>query len=224
MSNIAGFPPSPNFINALADADAKIKHVDIDLSVARTNVQFLISWTQLFVDQKAYDSEVVISTTLSTGDAFFRRNQAANDAVYLNPGTSFFLGPFTSIWITNTAQANAMIRIYYMSGPQIQPFASEVTVIGALGTSASHGTVGVTNAANGVTIVAANVNRKSVLIVNYSAVEVDLGDATVTTANGIPLAAGTPGGVFSTTTYNGIIHGIAATAGPHDVRFWEETA
>ena len=46
MSNIAGFPPSPNFINALADADAKIKHVDIDLSVARTNVQFLISGTQ----------------------------------------------------------------------------------------------------------------------------------------------------------------------------------
>ena len=225
MDNV-GFPASPDFTKSLADADAKIRHLDIDLTIARDNVRFNLSGNMLFVDQVAYDAETTISTTLTVGTSFYRRNQSDNDAVRLTGGTLYQLGNFSSLFITNTAQPNSMMRLYYSSGPVIQPFASEVTIIGDIGTVLTTGAVAVTNAAGGILVRGANANRKALTIENMSAAIITIGGAGITTATGLTLAssgAGLAGGSYTTTTYSGLIRAIAPTAGPHDIRFQEES-
>jgi hypothetical protein len=71
-------------------------------------------------------------------------------------------------------------------------------------------------------IVHANTNRHSILIGNNSAQTIFLGDSSVTTANGIPIPAGSSfledsGGIK---IWGGAIYGIVASS-TSDVHYWE---
>lgn len=87
------------------------------------------------------------------------------------------------------------------------------------GTKTAPASVGVTNAVGGQTLLAANPNRKVAIIVNTSVNIVYLGkDATVTVANGVPLAAGAS---FRDDFSNDAWQAIAAVAGPSAVVSFE---
>lgn len=83
----------------------------------------------------------------------------------------------------------------------------------------NYNTITVTNAAGGTQIVAANANRKGIIIINMDSTNsVFLGDdASVTTANGLELP---PGAFIVYNNYTGVVHGIAENAGV-DIRYNE---
>jgi len=71
-------------------------------------------------------------------------------------------------------------------------------------------------------IVAANTNRHSILIGNNSSQTLFIGDSTVTTANGIPVSAGSSfledsGGLK---LWGGAIYGIVSSS-TADIHYWE---
>lgn len=110
---------------------AGLKHRDIDLSSARDNELILFSGsTRLYIAQDAFDSETVLSTTLSVGHAFARFGENTNSPVILKKGRAYALDPTSRIYLTNSAQANKMMRVYHSVGPVILPYASEIEVIG----------------------------------------------------------------------------------------------
>lgn len=71
-------------------------------------------------------------------------------------------------------------------------------------------------------IIAANPERKGVIVYNYSAVNVFVGpDANVTVSNGIPLLPrANVDWIGLDSSYRGAIYAVA-TSGTADVRYWE---
>lgn len=83
--------------------------------------------------------------------------------------------------------------------------------------TSSHGAVTVNDSAD--QILAVNSARRGATIVNNGSVTVFLGKSTVSTANGIPLAAN-QSFTISQGEFLGAVYGITAS-GSADVRYWE---
>lgn len=81
----------------------------------------------------------------------------------------------------------------------------------------------VTMSSTAATLLAARVNRRRVVIVNYQTVPIYVGIATVTTANGVRLDPGTVAEFRSTALLQGITAAAYTAAGEDDkVHYWEE--
>lgn len=134
MTDISSFleTPSADFRGAKADAFADLKFRDTDLSTARTNFDIGISGQFVYVDNSAFDADTTVSATKTVGTAFARFNSEANAAVILKGGTLYRTRPFHKVLLTNSAQANKMMRIYYSDASVIEPFSSEVEIGGSV--------------------------------------------------------------------------------------------
>lgn len=138
------------YLRSSGDRGLNLRFVDIDLAVARDNVRFEIGGTFMFAPFAAFDNETTKSTTLSVGHCFIRFGKSSAPAVYF---TGNYQYPdeqgFDEIFVTNSAQSNAMLRLYYSDGPQIRPFSAEtaVTVLnpGAIGVPAGIAHAGATS-------------------------------------------------------------------------------
>lgn len=93
-----------------------------------------------------------------------------------------------------------------------------LTVDGAFDRAAGVSVAAVTVLATVTALVAANANRKAVTFQNLGSVDVYLGGATVSTANGLKIAAGAD---YTVTWTTAALYAISATAG-QDVRVFEE--
>lgn len=128
MSPTAPFPPGADFTRAIGDTASQLRFLDIDLSVARDDAEISIKGNFLFADMRAYDSETVLSASKETGVAFIRPNSVRNAALLLTAGRVYNWSnrdPFDGIYVTNTAQASKMLRIYYSTGPTMLPLGNE---------------------------------------------------------------------------------------------------
>ena len=127
--------PNPRkYRSAIGDRGLTFRYLDIDLSVARDNEPLNIAGSSMFAPFEAFDSETVVSSALSIGRCFIRFGKSSAPAVYFT-GNYSYRDPsgFDEIYVTNSAQANKMIRLYYSDGVDIIPFSAEsaVTVLNA---------------------------------------------------------------------------------------------
>lgn len=129
------FPPGDDFRRAIGDRPANLRFIDIDLSVARDQQRIPIAGSFLLCDLVAFDDKAVKSATLSTGHLFVRLGRSITDYIYMEAGRAWVGSPndpFDEIYVTNPAQAGAMLRLYYSSGPITFPYQSQVNVAGAV--------------------------------------------------------------------------------------------
>jgi hypothetical protein len=154
-----------NFGNVKSAASTGMRHRDIDLSSARDNVEFKLGGsTVLYVAQDAFDSEDVLSSTLSVGHAFARLNNNDDSPVILKKGRAYRIEPTSRLFLTNTAQSNKMMRIYHSTGEIILPFASEVEIVGDIPATQTPGTDIALTTGN-TTAIAANADRKELFVI-----------------------------------------------------------
>ena len=122
------YPPGADFTRTIGDTAAQLRHIDVDLSVARSDYELSIKGNFLFADMRSYDSATVLSTTLETGTAFIRPNSVSSALLLLSAGRVYNWGardPFDALYVTNAAQAGKMLRLYYSTGPTMLPLGNE---------------------------------------------------------------------------------------------------
>jgi hypothetical protein len=209
---------SRSLIDAQRADIAELVAWDIDLTTARSTPTLiqLTGFGSISADPVAYDSagSVTPSTTLYAGVAFLRIGRASNAPIRLEGGSFVRVPAGTQVWLQNAAQSSRMLRLYFCPPPYeikfyLKPDAAPVV------SPASNFAVSVPNAAT--LISAAQPGRRSISIKNNDATLILYVGFTsgVTTANGMPVAAG---GFLSLNDDTASVYGIASAAGPIDVR------
>lgn len=176
------------------------------LNVARTRVRFSAGISDGLVISRYDDPNSLLAIQIGSSSA---------PLTYVREGYRFyFIKPFKDFYVTNIVGVGN-IQIMLTKGvncylpPRTMSDISTHTVL------EQQTAVGV--AATPIPAVALN-GRKKILVVNVGANPVFLGSATVTVANGIPLA---PNGIYTDTqTENVILYGIVG-AGAENVRVLE---
>ena len=189
---------TPDFTMAVGDIQANIMYHDIYLDNAQDNIEVPIAGTSIYIAQFAYDDnqslKKIPSTSKEVGFASISLNGNNGTPIELTKGISYeFNIPFEVVYLSNTAQPNKMIRIYYSSNTTIRPFSSEIQLVGEVAsTLAIVADVTVNNTSP--LIMSANSARKSVMIqnppTNTHAVRIANTSANATASKGIYLAVG----------------------------------
>jgi hypothetical protein len=133
--------PSENFLPAQAGRQERFNFVDIDTTTASTNREITLpGYAFIWVAPDAYQSlsgggfaETTTDSAKSVGIAHARFGLPGDPAVILKRGFTYLLPPNKTIYITNAAQANTMMRLYYSTGPRVLPFSADVSLSGSIG-------------------------------------------------------------------------------------------
>ena len=124
----------PNFLASIGDAISKFRHIDIDLSVARTNVRLsMTGLTFAFIPTEAFDNETTISSTLTVGKGVARFGGNNETPMIMSAGIVYRFPAnqaIDEIYFTNAAQASKMMRVYYSAAPEVIPFVGETVISG----------------------------------------------------------------------------------------------
>lgn len=202
--------PGRSLLQAAASDIQTLTIFDLDLSVARSKVQFVVgSAVSITADPAGYDSQTSTtpSTSIFAGGASIIVGRNTNDPIRLEPGVFIRVPANSLVWISNSAQASRMLRLYFC------PPAYEIkfylrneapTVSGG-----AYGAVSVTTAATLIRPSAAG--RANVMVKNNDpALVLYVGfDSSVTTATGFPIG---PGEAVWWGDYTGAVYGIAPSA------------
>lgn len=126
---------SPDYSEAKAWTNKDVDFIDIDLSTARTSVKpekFDLGGKKIYVSLKAWDDKFTISTSKTVGVATVTLNSKEGTPLELIAGQSYDLRDyvFDNIWVRNTAQSGAMIRLYTSIETNIAPYSNETKIVG----------------------------------------------------------------------------------------------
>jgi len=165
---------------------------DIDLSVARNNVEIPLAGDFLQVPTVAFSDDTTVDTSASVGEAFVRFDAKDAEPYFIKAGSTVRLKdlPFGKIYLTNAAQSGATMRIYTSGLADSDPQATtnfSTDIPGSLDGENSANTINTTAAV----IVAARSARKKVIIQNNDAgVDLYVGDSGITGTKGAKLIPG----------------------------------
>lgn len=188
---------APNFLAAVGDADAPLFVTDLDMTTARENERLGVAASFLMVELEGFTPNSfpgTLNTAWGTGEAYFRQSQEDEAGVRLIPGTSYSIGPTNELWITNTAQAMKMLRLYFSNGPVIQPYASSVILGGSISLKGgvdipTTADVAATTAAQ-TQVLASNSSRQEAILYNNSAFTLRVGDVNTGASRGVAFPPG----------------------------------
>lgn len=180
---------------------------DIDLSVARDNVEIPLAGDFLQVPTVAFSGDTTIDTSSSVGEAFVKFDEKDAKPYYLRGGSTVRMkgSPFGTLYLTNTAQAGAKMRIYTSaladSDPQaVTNFSTDVA--SSYTAEISDNAVSTT----AVVIVPARSDRKAGLIQNNDA----LTDLMITVSGGTTGVVVKAGGGTYTYNHTAAVYGVTA--------------
>lgn len=115
-----------SFRSAQGEQQVGFSFQDIDLSVPRTKEKLGIAGNFIFIPTQAFDGPESVSETKTTGIAFARPTRLNADPLLLAGGQLYQLEPFDEMFITNDAQPDAMLRIYFSVNQIIEPAAGTI--------------------------------------------------------------------------------------------------
>lgn len=180
---------------------------DIDLSIARVNVEIPLAGDFLQVPTAVFSDDTTVDTSSSVGTCFVRFDERDGKPYYLSTGATVRMtgSPFGTLYITNEAQAGAKMRIYTSaladSDPQaVTNFASDIAT--SYTAEISDNAVSTT----AVVIVPARAARKAGLIQNNDA-STDLKITVSGGTTGVIVPAG--GGQYSY-NHTAAVYGVTA--------------
>lgn len=126
--------PQPEDFSGVNKGDTdKLNFVDIDLSVARSNVRFDVGgFSFMNIMPVAFDDATTVSTTKTTGLALARVDDTLGTPILLNPGFEYRFSGAKTLYVSNAAQPNKMLRVYTATGPNIRMNSQPTVTISAL--------------------------------------------------------------------------------------------
>ena len=213
----------PNFFPAISQDQPQFGFRDLSLTSARSNEELTVAGSFLYVPTDAFDSDTVVSSTLSAGTIFVRPNFPAATPIVVTPGQLYFLGTFSKLYITSAAQASKMVRIYFSAGPITIPFTSTTRITGTVAVSGTVDTAqvadgtawtagGGTANTTGTLISAADTAMRSRAIQNTGSAVLGIADTAAKAACSTLALQIAAGATFFDSDYNGDIYGAGVGA------------
>jgi len=151
---------------------------DVELSTARTvnkAAEIEMAGRFLFVELEAFDGVDAVdkSSTLTTGTAMVRFNSKTAKPHFIEAGTALEIPEgFDKIFVSNAAQSNKSLRLSVSATVKVAPYKTSFEIVTAAPETATPA-----DSLNDVTtsatnIIAANANRKKILIQNNSSTDI----------------------------------------------------
>ncbi len=135
---------------------------DIDLSVARNGVEFeLPGFSFMSIATEAFDSSGGVTYSLSTGLMLVQLDDPGQTKLLAKSGSEFNVEPARKIYVTNAAQPNKMLRVYFANYPflrQVPQFNSSPSTSSSIPIGSTFSVVTCTAAAQMMLNPAANLN------------------------------------------------------------------
>lgn len=143
---------------------------DIDLSIARNGAEFeLPGFSFMSIATEAFDSSGNVTYSLSTGLMLLQLDDPGQTKLLAKSGSEFNVEPARKIYVTNAAQPNKMLRVYFAT----YPFLRQVPQFNATPSSANVINLGSSFAnvtANGAvqTLLAPAANLNGIILRSYA--------------------------------------------------------
>lgn len=177
-------------------AERAFRFKDIDLSTARgkNNPEKIeLAGRFLYIAVEAFDDEFTISSTKTVGVGTVSMNDKFAAPIEIAAGRVYRIREgFENLYLRNTAQANAMMRIYASVNSEVEPFKSTVEIIGGAGGNIDN-TADVAVAATTTTqVLPVNPSRQKAVVSNLqvNGTIIRVGDSTTGAASGAEVPIG----------------------------------
>lgn len=143
---------------------------DIDLSVARNGVEFeLPGFSFMSIATEAFDSSGNVTYSLSTGLMLLQLDDPGQTKLLAKSGSEFNVEPARKIYVTNAAQPNKMLRVYFAGYPflrQVPQFNATPSSANVINLGTSFANVTANGAVQTLLLPAANLN--GIILRTYS--------------------------------------------------------